>query len=135
MPLPKNDSYTSEDYWNLPDGVRAELIDGELWNLASPSRAHQRIVSTLTTRLTNHIDAHHGTCEVYPAPFAVNLFADDTTFVEPDVSVICDPQQQRVLAYTFDSEAIVQIYTFSTPVPSTVFPGFEFDFDRVLAGM
>ena len=127
--------YTSEDYWNLPDRVRPELIDGELWDLASPSRAHQRIVSALTTRLTNHIDTHHGTCEVYPAPFAVNLFADDTTFVEPDVSVICDPQQQRVLAYTFDSEAIVQIYTFSTPVPSTVFPGFEFDFDRVLAGM
>ena len=90
MPLPRNDSYTSEDYWSLPDGVRAELIDGELWDLASPSRAHQRIVFSLARKLAEHIDAHHGTCEVYPAPFAVNLFADDTTFVEPDVSVICD---------------------------------------------
>ena len=43
MPLPRNGSYTSEDYWSLPDEVRAELIDGELWNLASPSRAHQRM--------------------------------------------------------------------------------------------
>ena len=183
MPLPKVDPHTSEDYWNLPDGVRAELIDGELWDLALPSRAHQRIVFSLARKLAEHIDAHHGTCEVYPAPFAVNLFADDTTFVEPDVSVvcdhgklsdrgcegapdfvaevvspsnpgmdyvsklnlyreagvreywICDPQQQRVLAYVFDSEAVMQAYAFSTPVPFAVFPGFEFDFGQVLAGM
>lgn len=25
-----------------------------------------------------------------PGPFAVNLFADDSTFVEPDISVVCD---------------------------------------------
>ena len=30
-------------------------------------------------------------CEVYPAPFAVNLDANDQTWVEPDVSVIWDP--------------------------------------------
>ena len=89
MPLPKH-GYTADDYWNLPDGVRAELIDGKLWDLASPSRKHQRIATRLSARLVNFIDAHKGSCEVYSAPFAVNLFADDTTFVEPDISVICD---------------------------------------------
>lgn len=29
-------------------------------------------------------------CYVYPAPFAVNLDAEDKNWVEPDVSVICD---------------------------------------------
>ena len=29
MPLPKRKSYTSEDYWSLIDGRRAELIDGQ----------------------------------------------------------------------------------------------------------
>ena len=29
MPLLKNDHYTSEDYWNLPERERAELIDGK----------------------------------------------------------------------------------------------------------
>ena len=136
MPLPKpKPTCTAEDYWTLPQGQRAELIDGELWDLAAPSGTHQEIEAELVTDLRLFIRSHGGPCKVFPAPYAVNLFADDTTFVEPDVSVICDPQQQRVLAYTFDSEAIVQIYTFSTPVPSTVFPGFEFDFDRVLAGM
>ena len=89
MPPPKA-TRTSEDYWALPDGVRAELMDGELWDLASPSRAHQKIVHELDYRLESHIRRHGGSCEVYPAPFAVNLFADDTTFVEPDISVVCD---------------------------------------------
>ena len=40
MPLPKQHAYTSEDYWNLPDGQRAELIDGQLYNMATPSRSY-----------------------------------------------------------------------------------------------
>lgn len=36
MPLPKQHTYTSEDYWNLPDSQRAELIDGQLYNMAPP---------------------------------------------------------------------------------------------------
>lgn len=81
---------TAEDYWALPEGVRAELIDGELWDMASPNRVHQRIVHELAVGLELHIRSHDGSCQVYPAPFAVNLFSDDSTFVEPDVSVICD---------------------------------------------
>ena len=49
MPLLKNDQYTSEDYWNLPEGTRAELIDGKFYDMAPPSRIHQRIVSKLTS--------------------------------------------------------------------------------------
>lgn len=89
MPLPKTDC-TAKDYWALPEGVRAELIDGELWNLAAPSRVHQEIVAELTTLLRSFIRGNKDTCKVYPAPFAVNLFADDTAFVEPDVSVVCN---------------------------------------------
>ena len=29
MPLLKDDHYTSKDYWNLPEGERAELINGK----------------------------------------------------------------------------------------------------------
>jgi Uma2 family endonuclease len=89
MPLPKHE-YTAEDYWALPDGTRAELIDGELWDLASPSRTHQRLALELAADLRDFIREHGGSCEVNAAPFAVNLFADDATFVEPDVTVVCD---------------------------------------------
>ena len=36
--------YTIEDIYNLPDGQRAELIDGELYMMATPSRIHQKLV-------------------------------------------------------------------------------------------
>lgn len=85
--------YTSEDYWSLPDGMRAELIDGNLYNMTPPSWTHQRIVAGLVTSLSTHIRAHGGTCQVVPAPVAVNLEADDSTWVEPDVVVVCDPSK------------------------------------------
>ena len=93
MPLLKNDQYTSEDYWNLPEGTRAELIDGKFYDMAPPSRIHQRLVSKLTSVIDQYISNHHGNCQVYPAPFAVNLDADDRDWVEPDISVICDPNK------------------------------------------
>ena len=48
MPLPREHHYTSEDYWNLPEGQRAELIDGQLYNMAPPSRMHQKLISQFT---------------------------------------------------------------------------------------
>ena len=86
-------TYTAEDYWNLPDGERAELIDGRLYAMTSPSRTHQRIAGGIYVRIANYIESHHGPCEVLSAPFAVNLGADDKTLVEPDVMVICDPKK------------------------------------------
>ena len=90
MPIPQERTYTSEDYWNLPEGQRAELIDGKLYAMAPPNRIHQRLVHQLDKLIGNYIDSNHGTCEVYPAPFAVNLTANDKAWVEPDISIICD---------------------------------------------
>ena len=95
MPLPKNqnDTYTSEQYWNLPDGQRAELIDGRLYAMAPPSRIHQEIITGLVSAIHSHIKKNNGPCKVYPAPFAVNLDAEDKNWVEPDISIICDPDK------------------------------------------
>jgi hypothetical protein len=41
MPLPK-EQYNSKDYWFLPEGTRAELIDGQFYNMAALSRIHQK---------------------------------------------------------------------------------------------
>ena len=92
MPLLK-DYHTSEDYWNLPEGERAELIDGKFYDMAPPSRIHQELVSGFHYLLRKYIADNHGSCKVYPAPFAVNLDADNKDRVEPDVSVICDPNK------------------------------------------
>ena len=97
------------------DGVRAELIDDELWDLASPSRKHQKIVSALTTRFNNFIEAHQGSCEVYPAPFAVNLFADESTFVEPDISVVCDSSKLSDRGCEGAPDLVVEVVSPSNP--------------------
>ncbi|MFR7718332.1 MAG: Uma2 family endonuclease [Lachnospiraceae bacterium] len=34
------------------------------------------------------MESNHGSCEVYPAPFAVFLNKDDKTYAEPDISII-----------------------------------------------
>ena len=44
MPLARNKLYTAEDYYNLPDNIRAELVDGYfIYNQAAPSRIHQEV--------------------------------------------------------------------------------------------
>ena len=37
MPLPKSNNYKIEDIYSLPDGQRAELIDGQIYDMAPPS--------------------------------------------------------------------------------------------------
>ena len=74
----------------MPEGQRAELIDGEIYMMAAPGRIHQKLVHFFDRTIGNYIQDNNGECEVYPAPFAVFLNADEETYVEPDISVICD---------------------------------------------
>ena len=88
--LKKDKIYTIDDIYALPDGERAELIDGKIYNMAPPSRTHQKISWKLHQTIANYIDSKGGQCEVYAAPFAVFLNKDNINYVEPDISVICD---------------------------------------------
>ena len=88
--LKKQTVYTISDIYALPDGERAELIDGQIYNMAPPGRLHQKISWKLHQAIANYIDSRNGLCEVYAAPFAVFLNDDDINYVEPDLSVICD---------------------------------------------
>ncbi len=82
--------YTIDDIYNLPDGQRAELMDGELYMMATPSMVHQRLVMVLSSSIFNYIQSKKGACEVFPSPFAVFLNANNEIYVEPDIAVICD---------------------------------------------
>lgn len=89
----KEETYTIDDIYALPDGERAELIDGKIYYMAPPSRRHQRILVDLSYQIENYIRNKKGLCEVDIAPFAVFLNEDDINYVEPDISVICDPSK------------------------------------------
>lgn len=82
--------YTIEDIYALPEGERAELIDGKIYYMAPPGWGHQRISRKLHQAIANYIDSNGGKCEALAAPFAVFLNEDDLNYVEPDISVICD---------------------------------------------
>ncbi|MCI8371780.1 MAG: Uma2 family endonuclease [Lachnospiraceae bacterium] len=82
--------YTIEDIYGLPDGERAELVDGQIYYMAPPRTRHQRLVMFISRKIANYIDEQKGLCEVLPAPFAVFLNKDDLNYFEPDISVICD---------------------------------------------
>ena len=90
MALRKEIMYTTEDIYNLPDGERAELIDGQIYYMAPPTFRHQKISLFLSRKIANYIESKKGACEVIPAPFAVFLTNNNRTYVEPDISVICD---------------------------------------------
>lgn len=84
------DTYTIEYIYALPDGERAELIDGQIYYMAPPNTRHQRMLNYINTEINMYIRKNNGECEVFPAPFAVFLNDDDMNYVEPDISVICD---------------------------------------------
>lgn len=90
MPLPKEPLYAIDDIYNLPDGTRAELIDGQMYMVAPPSTLHQRLVMKTSYSIQDYITKNNGSFEVFPAPFAVFLNSDDKTYVEPDISIIYD---------------------------------------------
>ena len=48
MPLLKDDHYIIKDNYALPEGKRAELIDGQIYDMAPPSYQHQRLVMELS---------------------------------------------------------------------------------------
>lgn len=90
MPLPNERTYTIDDIYALPEGKRAELIDGVIYDMAPPNRLHQRVSGQLYKSIANYIDSKGGSCEIYSAPFAVFLNEDNKNYIEPDISVICD---------------------------------------------
>lgn len=90
MPLLKENIHTIEEIYALPEGERAELIDGKIYYMAPPSTKHQRISGNIARKIGNYIEANHGKCEVFAAPFAVKLDETANTYVEPDISVVCD---------------------------------------------
>ena len=89
----KEETYTIDDIYALPEGERAELIDGKIYYMAPPNTNHQRLVNYLSTEINLYIRNNKGSCEVFPAPFAVCLNKNEKDYVEPDISVICDPSK------------------------------------------
>ena len=82
--------YTVDDYLEIPEDTRAELIDGVLYDMASPGISHQDICTRLTVIFGSYINRKKGKCKVFAGPVDVQLDCDDDTMVVPDLTVVCD---------------------------------------------
>ena len=116
IPVIKDKKYTVEDYYNTSEDDRVELINGIFYDMAPPSREHQRISGELFTTIRNHIRDNSGLCEIYAAPFGVQLSAEDeTTIVEPDISVIYDKEKLTERGCTGAPDWIIEIVSRGNP--------------------
>lgn len=75
---------------------RYELIDGEIFLLASPTHEHQVAVKEILVQF--HIKLKGKKCSPQIAPYDVKLyndsdcFEDDPNVVQPDIFIMCDPE-------------------------------------------
>ena len=68
--------YTVEDYYALPDEQRAELIDGVLYDMASPETLHQMVGGYIYARFLEFISKNKGNCIPLIAPLDVQIVCD-----------------------------------------------------------
>lgn len=117
-PAPTEHPYTYADYRGWDEG-RWELIDGELFDMSpAPATDHQRVLLHLSRQVADFLDDRE--CEVFFAPFDVLLPEGDesedeiVTIVQPDLSVVCDPNKIETHGCRGAPDWIVEILSPST---------------------
>ena len=106
--------YTYEDYCQLPDDKRFELIDGEFYEMApSPSSMHQRILLTLARWMADWVD-QQGIGEIFIAPYDVILSDNDT--LQPDILFVAEGRRNIITGRACEGapDLVVEILSPST---------------------
>lgn len=92
--MPQTGQLSYEDLLAFPnDGVRRELIDGELIESPSPRTRHQQIVLRLAMAIGGHLEASSGG-EVFIAP--LDILFSNTDVVEPDLFFVAADRSEIV---------------------------------------
>ncbi len=89
-PALQQETITLEQYEALPENRRAEVFDGVIYDMASPSQIHQTLSVELSNIIYNYIKSKKGDCRIFTAPFDVKLSDEPLIIVQPDIMVICD---------------------------------------------
>ena len=87
---PQTEIITLEQYEALPEDRRVEVFEGVVYDMASPSQIHQRILLKISSMLDSYIERKKGDCLVIPSPFDVILSKNPLTIVQPDIMIVCD---------------------------------------------
>lgn len=106
--------YTIEDYYELPDEQRVELIDGRLYDMAAPSSMHQEIAGDIYYQIRDYIRKNEGKCKPFISPVDVRLDRDEKTMVQPDVFVLCDLKKLKKWGVFGAPDFIIEIISPAT---------------------
>ena len=85
----KQGEYTIDDYFELPEEERCELIDGYIYDMAGPTYTHQFIAGELFFQLKNHVNMKKGKCLPLMSPLDISI--EKNTVIQPDVLIACSP--------------------------------------------
>lgn len=85
--------YTVTERESFPTDMRTEIIDGVLYDMASPTMFHQDIARYICRQLEDCIIKHGMPCHAFIAPADVQIDCDEYTVVQPDVFIVCDESQ------------------------------------------
>ena len=112
---PQTEIVTLEQYEALPENVRAEIFDGQISYMSSPSQSHQIISMELSTVLNTYLKSKNGSCRVFHAPFDVKLSDTPLTIVQPDLMIICDKNKLDRKRCNGAPDFIIEIVSPSNP--------------------
>jgi Uma2 family endonuclease len=102
---------TYEDLQAFPeDGLRREIIGGELFMTAAPIPRHQLVVATLVVDLGTHCRANGG--RIYPGP--IDVYFSSADVVEPDL-IYLSPQSLEKVEMRFVRSAPDLVVEVSSP--------------------
>jgi len=113
--------FTYADYkkWELDEGERYELINGEAFAMSGPNTKHQDILREIFVQLCNYLKGKP--CRAYCAPYDVRLFYEedesDDTVVQPDIMVICDKDKIGPEGCRGAPDLIIEILSPSNTAP------------------
>ena len=110
----KQGEYTIEDYYQLPDDVRAELIDGVIYLMTAPLSEHQLAAGEIYHQLKSCAEEHEMSCIPAIAPFDVQLDKDEKTMLQPDVMIACDEELLRRRGIYGAPEFVLEVLSPST---------------------
>lgn len=106
---------TFEQYEALPEDAGAEVFDGQIHYMASPSQEHQTISMELSTILNTYLKNKNGPCRVFHAPFDVKLNDTPLTIVQPDLMIVCNKDKLDGKCCNGAPDFIIEIVSPGTP--------------------
>ena len=106
---------TLEQYENLPEDIRAEVFEGQIYYMAGPSQVHQTILLELSSALNAYVKNKKGRCRVFIAPFDVKLSTSPLLLVQPDIMIICDKDKLDGKRCNGAPDFIIEIVSPSNP--------------------